>query len=125
MIMILSKFKSFFSNLTTNIKESLLIAKEYVEIYSEISYSAIKSFFKKVKTTLHNLYNKVNEIQKFELKKIMLSILWYGASINFMLSSLLGFKFSIMTVLGYGIFFWYLKEEMPDVVKKYRIKIKR
>ena len=48
------------------------------------------------------------------IKKFIFLIIGYGLLINVMLWSLFGFTFDFISLVGYGILYYLIKEEFPE-----------
>lgn len=83
----------------------------------------IKQFFSKIKSFFSSLGSKLIELSKTsngsELLNLVLTILPYGFFINIVATGLFGLRFSMITVLSYGLLFWFVKEEIPEIIKGY------
>ena len=88
----------------TKIKKKVITPKVY---FFRNKINSIKSFLAKYSSQIDFLKNR-----------LFFSI-FYGAIINYMLHGIFGIKFGIFTFPAYGLFYHFIKEELPLVWRSY------
>jgi len=73
---------------------------------TNFNYKKIKKFIIKKTKKYKERFSKV--------KKFILLVLGYGFLINTMLWSIFGFIFTFLTLVGYGILYYLIKEEFTE-----------
>ena len=76
----------------------------------------MKVNFKKIKGYFAKKASRIESIRGWfsNLKKLIFLILGYGFLINTMLWSLFGYDFNFFSLVGYGILYYFIKEEFSE-----------
>lgn len=77
------------------------------------------SWFSRWKEKIEKFYDKYTEQFKY-IKDFFLYVFIYGIIFNYAIHVSLGFPFKYYTFPGWGFFFYLIKEEIPQIVKKCR-----
>lgn len=73
--------------------------------------------FKKTKISINEFFEKHKE-WILNAKNFIILVFGYGLLINAMLWSVFNFSFTYYSFIGYGIFFYLIKEEFPEWFRK-------
>jgi hypothetical protein len=71
----------------------------------------------KIKSLINYLNKNIKEDTIFKfIIEFVFNIIFYGLILNIMLSSLFGLVFSFNTIIALGIFYYFIKIELPPII---------
>jgi len=71
-----------------------------------------------ISKTRKNLNARKKKLDMTAIKNFIIFTFSYGFLINYVLRILLEFKMSIFTIPAWGIFYYFIREELVDIIKK-------
>jgi len=88
--------------------------------------SCVKKFFSYIGTKIKNFFKHIiNFIGKFNnnfkaLAKFLILVICYGFIINYACAVIFGVELSLVTFPAWGIAYYVIKEELPELIKEIR-----
>ena len=70
--------------------------------------------------TISGVLKKLSAFLESPLGAEIIVLVVYGLLINFLLNSLLSYSFTAFTALAWGLVYYFLAYDLPQIVDKYR-----